>query len=55
MPGGVREREARPGCEVFDTPLALPEMFQQFEPVSVAERLRDYGETSENLLFRAGR
>ena len=52
MPRGVRECEARPGREVFDTPLALPEMFQQFEPMGMTERLRDLGKAGEDALFR---
>src|SRR6516162_1292922 len=50
--GCVRHRQARPGGEVFDAPLALAEMLEQFEPVRMAERLRDLGETGKYTLFR---
>ena len=54
MAGGIRECEAGARRQLFDTPLALPEMFEQFEPVCMAQRLRDLREARENLLFRAG-
>ena len=52
MPGRVREGQARAGGKVLDAPLALAEMFEQFEPMGVAERLRDLGEAGEYALFR---
>jgi hypothetical protein len=55
MPRGVREREARTGREVLDTPLALRKMFQQFEPVRMAERLCNRRKAGEYLLFWACR
>ena len=54
MPGCVRNRQAGSRREVFDAPLALTEMFEQFEAMGVTECLGDLGETSEDTLFRAG-
>jgi hypothetical protein len=48
----VRHRQARSGSKIFDAPLALAEMFEQFKPMGVTERLGDSGETSEYALFR---
>ena len=52
VPGCVRHRQSRPGGEVFDAALALAEMFEQFEPMGMTERLGDLGETGEYALFR---
>jgi hypothetical protein len=52
MPGRVRHGQPCTGGEVFDAPLALAEMFEQFETMRVTERLRDLGKTAENLLLR---
>jgi hypothetical protein len=52
MPGRVGESEARAFGQILDAALALPEMFEQFEPMRMSERLRDLGETGEYLLFR---
>src|SRR6516162_4117548 len=51
VPGCVRHRQSRPSGKVFDAPLALAEMFEQFEPMAVAERLCDLSETGEYALF----
>jgi len=40
--------------EVFDAPFTLAEMFEQFEPIRMSERLSDLGETSEHALFGTG-
>jgi hypothetical protein len=50
--GCVRHRQPRPSGEVFDTPLSLTEMFEQFEPMAVAECLGDLGKADEDTLFR---
>ena len=52
MAGTIGERDPGAGREVFDTALALAEMFQQFEPMGVAERLGDLGKTGKDTLFR---
>jgi hypothetical protein len=51
MPGCVCHRQTRPGRKLLDAPLALAEMFEQFEPVRVAERLRNLRKASEDALF----
>ena len=52
VPGCVRHGQTGSGSEVFDAPLALAEMFEQFEAMGVPERLCDLGETDEDALFR---
>ena len=52
MSGCIGEGEARAGRQILDAALALPEMFEQFEPMRMAERLGDLGEACKNLLFR---
>jgi len=52
VPGCVRHGQPGPGGEVFDAPLALAEMFEQFEAMGVPERLSDLGKTDEDALFR---
>ena len=52
VPGCVRQGQPGPGGEVFDIPLALTEMFEQFEAMGVPERLCDLGEPDEDALFR---
>src|SRR6516165_4616463 len=49
--GRVRHSQIRPSRKLFDAPLALSQMFEQFEPMGVAERLRDLCEASEDALF----
>ena len=46
--------EPRAGGKAFDAPLALAEMFEQFEPMGMTERLGDLGETGEYALFGTG-
>lgn len=45
----VGEREAGELGQTLDTPLALRRMLQQFEPVSLAQHARQFGELFENL------
>ena len=52
MSGCIGEGEARAGCQILDAALALPEMFEQFQPMRMGERVGDLGETCENQLFR---
>ena len=52
MPRCVGEGEARAGRQILDAALALPEMFEQFEPMRMGKRVSDLGETCKNLLFR---
>jgi len=52
VPGGVRHRQPIPAREVFDAPLALAEMFEQFQPMGVPEGLGDLGEADEHALLR---
>jgi len=54
MTGGISEREARTGRQILDAALALPEMFEQFEPMRMGKRVSDLRETRKNLLFRPG-
>jgi len=49
--GRVRHSQTRPGRKLFDAPLALSQMFEQFEPMGVAERLRDLCEAGKDALF----
>ena len=49
--GCVRHCQSGPAGEVFDAPLPLTEMFEQFEPMGVTERLGDLGEADEHALF----
>ena len=51
MSGGISEREARTGRQILDAALALPEMFEQFEPMRMGKRVSDLRETRKNLLF----
>ena len=51
MSGGVRQRQAGPRGKILHTALALAEMLQQFEAMSMADRPRDFRETGEYLLF----
>jgi hypothetical protein len=51
MPGGIREGEAGTFRQILDAALALPEMFEQFEPMRMGERVGDLRETYKNLLF----
>ena len=52
MPGGIGEGEAGADRQILDAALALPEMFEQFEPMRMGERVGDLRETCKNLLFR---
>ena len=52
IPKRVSNSEARACNQILDAALTLPEMFEQFEPMCVGERVGDLGETSEYLLFR---
>jgi hypothetical protein len=52
VPGCVRHGQPGPGGEIFDAPLALAEMFEQFEAMGVTERLGDLSQTYEHTLFR---
>ena len=54
MAGRIGEGEARPGRQILDATLALPEMLEQFEPVRMGKRVSDLRETRKNLLFRPG-
>ena len=49
--GTVGERDPGAGREVFDAALTLREVLEQFEPMDVAERLRDLCEAGEDALF----
>ena len=51
MTGGIGEGEVRTGRQILDAALALPEMFEQLQPMRMAERLRDLGEAGKYLLF----
>jgi hypothetical protein len=51
--GGVGEGQAGPRRQILDAALALPKMFEQFEPMRVAERQRDLRKTGKCLLFRS--
>ncbi len=51
MPGDVGEGEAGPARQLLDAALALPKVFEQFETMRMAERVRDLGEASEYVLF----
>ena len=51
MAGRIGVGEARPGRQILDAALALPEMFEQFEPMGMGERVGDLRETCKNLLF----
>ncbi len=52
MSGCIGEGEARTGRQILDAALALPEMFEQFEPMSMGKRMSDLRKTCKNLLFR---
>ena len=52
MSGCVGKGEARAGRQLLDAALALSEMFEQFEPMRMGERVSDLRETCKNLLFR---
>src|SRR5207253_6885660 len=52
MSGCIREGVARAGRQLLDAALALPEMFEQFEPMRMGKRVGDLSETCKNLLFR---
>ena len=52
MSGCIGEGEARTGRQILDAALALPEMFEQFEPMRMGKRVSDLRETRKNLLFR---
>jgi hypothetical protein len=49
--GTVGERDPGAGREVFDAALTLREVLEHFEPMDVAERLRDLCEAGEDALF----
>jgi hypothetical protein len=51
---GVGEAEARPRGKFFDAALALREVFQQFQPMRVTERLGHLSEAGEDRLFWSG-
>jgi len=51
MPGRVGNSEARACGQILDAALALPEMFEQFEPMRVRKRVGDLRKTRKNLLF----
>jgi hypothetical protein len=50
--GCIGEGAVPPRRQILDASLALPEMFEQFEPMRMAERPRYLGETGKHLLFR---
>ena len=52
MSGCIGEGEARASRQILDAALALPEMFEQFEPMRMGKRVGNLGETYKNLLFR---
>jgi hypothetical protein len=52
MPGRIGEGEARTSRQILDAALALPEVFEQFEPMRVRKRVGDLRKTCKNLLFR---
>jgi hypothetical protein len=52
MPGCVRHGQPGSSGEVFDAPLALSEMFEEFQSMRMTERLGDLGEADEHTLFR---
>ena len=54
MSGCVGESEARAGRQILDAALALPEMFEQFKPMRMGERMGDQSKTRKNLLFWPG-
>src|SRR6516165_1905120 len=49
--GTVGERDPGAGREVFDAALTLREVLEQFEPMDVAERLRNLCEAGKDALF----
>jgi hypothetical protein len=51
MSGSIGEGEARAGCQILDAALALSEMFEQFKPMRVGQRMGDLRKTRKNLLF----
>ena len=51
MPGRISESEARAFGHILDTALALPEMFEQFEPMRMSESLRDLGRLANTCCF----
>ena len=53
MPGGVGDRQPGAPGKVFHAALTLAEMLEQFEAIGMAERLRNFGEAGEYLLFGA--
>jgi hypothetical protein len=52
VPGCVRYRETCPASKVFDASVTLAEMFEQFEPMRVAEGLSDLRKAGEDAQFR---
>ena len=50
----VGEGQIGPRGKLLDAAHALGEVLQQFQPVSVAERLRHLGEACKDRLFRSG-
>ena len=48
---GVGEGQAGSSREILDAPLALSQVFQQFQAVGVAERLCNLGQARENSLL----
>ena len=50
--GGVRDRQAGSARQNLHRALTLRKLFQQFEPMRMAEGFRDRGELGEQRLFR---
>lgn len=51
MLGGIRDRQSRPLRENFNRALTLRKLFQQFEPMTMAQRFRKGGELGEECLL----
>jgi hypothetical protein len=48
----LERRTSTGGRDLLDAALALPETFEQFEPMRMGKRVSDLRETRKNLLFR---
>ena len=53
MSGGVGDFQTGAPGKVLHATLSLAELLEQFEAMSMAERLRNLGEAGEDVLFGA--
>jgi len=53
MPRRIGERQMRPSRQLLDGAYPLRKVFQEFKPVSMAERLRYLGKILIDRLFRS--